>query len=363
MTSYIFIFDDIERCDCSLNEILGFINGLVEHEGVKVILVANEKEIQIKEEIDRKELQYLVALNEEIEYPNVEDIWRDENRKVPLTAEELERRRKILCPKNLVDDEFKKIREKLIGITLRFQPDAKPICSEMIRTSPISDEIKETLLKNLDSYYATMQNMNHLNLRTFQFFLSKLNNIISSLSSLTIPFEYAEAVEYKIVSDCFSSAVDFKANVQPPEDRIARITFELLQEKRSKAIKQYIETGELKIEKLQEEINRFIDENVIDLIPADDPYNMLQKEYYLHSQSWCEERITEILDNLKGNVYPTIAYGEVLRPLLILESMGFDKRSLDDAKQLMIANIEKADHPQAPNDHLVVFEDIPDRVL
>ena len=137
----------------------------------------------------------------------------------------------------------------------------------------------------------------------------------------------------------------------------------MLQEKRSKAIKQYIETGELKIEKLQEEINRFIDENVIDLIPADDPYNMLQKEYYLHSQSWCEERITEILDNLKGNVYPTIAYGEVLRPLLILESMGFDKRSLDDAKQLMIANIEKADHPQAPNDHLVVFEDIPDRVL
>ena len=83
----------------------------------------------------------------------------------------------------------------------------------------------------------------------------------------------------------------------------------------------------------------------------------------MHSQSWCEERITEILDNLKGNVYPTIAYGEVLRPLLILESMGFDKRSLDDAKQLMIANIEKADHPQAPNDHLVVFEDIPDRVL
>lgn len=363
LTSYIFIFDDIERCDCSLNEIFGFINGLVEHEGVKVILVANEKEIQIKEEIDRKELQYLVALNEEIEYPKVEDIWRDENRRVPLTAEELERRRKILFPKGLVDDEFKKIREKLIGITLRFQPDAKPICSEMIRTSPISDEIKETLLKNLDSYYATMQNMNHLNLRTFQFFLSKLNNIISSLSSLTIPFEYAEAVEYKIVSDCFSSAVDFKANVQPPEDRIARITFELLQEKRSKAIKQYIETGELKIEKLQEEINRFIDENVIDLIPADDPYKMLQKEYYLHSQSWCEERITEILDNLKGNVYPTIAYGEVLRPLLILESMGFDKRSLDDAKQLMIANIEKADHPQAPNDHLVVFEDIPDRVL
>lgn len=363
LDAFVFIFDDVERCDCPLNEVFGFINGLVEHEGVKVILVANEKEIQIKEAIDSKELQYLVALNDKIEYPKVRDFWGDENRKEPLTAEELERRRKILFPKNLVDDGFKKIREKLIGVTLHFQPDAKMICSGMISTSPISDEIKETLHGNLDSFYATMHNTNHLNLRTFQFFLSKLNNIISSLSSLTIPSEYSEAVKHKIVSDCFSSAVDFKANVQPPEDRIARITFEVLREKRSKAIEQYIETGELKLVRLQEEINRFIAENVIDLIPADDPYKMLQQEYYLHSQSWCEERIGEILDNLRGNIYPTIAYGEVLRPLLILESMGFDKRNLDDAKQLMIANIEKADHPQAPNDHFVVFEDIPDRVL
>ena len=363
LDAFVFIFDDIERCDCPLNEAFGFINGLVEHESVKVILVANEKEIHIKEAIDNKELQYLVAQNEKIDYPKVKDIWGDDNRKEPLSVEELERRRKILFPKNLVDDEFKKIREKLIGVTLHFQPDVKVICSGMIGTSSISDEIKAILLGNLDSFYATMHNTNHLNLRTFQFFLSKLNNIISSLSNLTIPSEYAEVVKNKIVSDCFSSAVAFKANIQSPEDRIARISFEVSREKRSRTIEQYIETGELKLEKLQEEINRFIAENVIDLIPADDPYKMLQKEYYLHSQSWCEERITEILDNLKGNIYPTIAYGEVLRPLLILESMGFDKRSLDDAKQLMIANIEKADHPQAPNDHLVVFEDIPDRVL
>ena len=134
-------------------------------------------------------------------------------------------------------------------------------------------------------------------------------------------------------------------------------------EKRSKAIEQYIETGELKIEKLQEDVNRFIEENAINLIPADDPYKQLQQEYYLHSQSWCEKQIEGILDKLRENTYPTIAYGEILRPLLILESMGFDKRYLDNAKQLMLTNIENADHPQAPDDHLVVFEDIPDRVL
>ena len=363
LESFVFIFDDIERCDCPLNEVFGFINGLVEHEGVKVILVANEKEIQIKEASDSKELQYLVALNDKIEYPKVKDIWGDENRREPLTAEELERRRRILFPKSLVDEDFKKIREKLIGVTLHFQPDARVICTGMIHTPPFSDRMKDTLLGNMDSFYATMHNANHLNLRTFQFFLSKLNNVLSSLSSLTIPSKYSEAVEYKIIADCFSSAVDFKANIQQPEDRIERITFELSREKRSKAIEQYVETGELKFEKLQEDVNRFIEENAINLIPADDPYKQLQQEYYLHSQSWCEEQIEGILDKLRENTYPTIAYGEILRPLLILESMGFDKQYLDTAKQLMLTNIENADHPQAPDDHLVVFEDIPDRVL
>ena len=40
MDKNIFIFDDLERCGCSPNDILGYINGLVEHEGAKVILVA-----------------------------------------------------------------------------------------------------------------------------------------------------------------------------------------------------------------------------------------------------------------------------------------------------------------------------------
>lgn len=181
LASCIFIFDDVERCNCPLNEVFGFINGLVEHEGVKVILVANEKEIQIKEATDSKELQYLVAMNETIEYPKVKDFWGDEVKKPPLTVEELERRRKIVFPSNLVDEEFKKIREKLIGVTLHYQPEVKDICSEMIRKSSFTNGMIETLLCYLDSFYATMHNANHLNLRTFQFFLSKLKSIVDSL--------------------------------------------------------------------------------------------------------------------------------------------------------------------------------------
>lgn len=359
LKSFVFIFDDIERCDCPLNEVFGFINGLVEHEGVKVVLVANEDEIHIKEVVDRKELQYLVTANEQIEYPKVRDFWGNEDKKTALTIEELERRRKILFPSNLVDEEFKKIREKLIGVTLHFQPDVKSICSDLIQNSTFTDEVKEKLNNHVDSFYSTMRNAKHLNLRTFQFFISKLKNVVDSLDTLTIPTEYRETIEQKIISDCFSSSIYFKANIQPPEDRIERISFDLSREKRSKAIEIYVGTGELQLEKLQNEIDQYINDNLLDLIPPDDPYKLLQQEYYLHPQKWCEERIKAIIEKINNNSYPTIAYGEVIRPLLILEDMGFDHCYLDSVKKQMIANVSITDKPKAPNNQLYFFEDNP----
>jgi hypothetical protein len=41
----VFIFDDLERYEAPINKALGYINQFVEHDGCKVILVANEDEI------------------------------------------------------------------------------------------------------------------------------------------------------------------------------------------------------------------------------------------------------------------------------------------------------------------------------
>lgn len=49
----LFIFDDLERCDLPINKILGYINGFVEHEERKVIIIANEQEIKGREDYGR----------------------------------------------------------------------------------------------------------------------------------------------------------------------------------------------------------------------------------------------------------------------------------------------------------------------
>ena len=41
----VLIFDDLERCNIPFNDVLGYINYFVEHQGQKVIILANEDEI------------------------------------------------------------------------------------------------------------------------------------------------------------------------------------------------------------------------------------------------------------------------------------------------------------------------------
>jgi Cdc6-like AAA superfamily ATPase len=71
----VYVFDDLERCDAPINKILGYINQLVEHDGAKVILIANEEEItdtevylQRREKLIGKTLEVQSAFDEAFEH-------------------------------------------------------------------------------------------------------------------------------------------------------------------------------------------------------------------------------------------------------------------------------------------------------
>ncbi len=46
---FVLVFDDLERCSININDLLGYINHFVEHQGFKVIIIANEKVILDKQ--------------------------------------------------------------------------------------------------------------------------------------------------------------------------------------------------------------------------------------------------------------------------------------------------------------------------
>jgi hypothetical protein len=50
----VYVFDDLERFEGTINKVLGYINQFVEHGGSKVILIANEREISVDNDYSRR---------------------------------------------------------------------------------------------------------------------------------------------------------------------------------------------------------------------------------------------------------------------------------------------------------------------
>ncbi|WP_318447062.1 P-loop NTPase fold protein [Photobacterium leiognathi] len=51
--SFVLVFDDLERCSMNISDVLGYINQFVEHQGYKVLIIANEDEILDKSDEDK----------------------------------------------------------------------------------------------------------------------------------------------------------------------------------------------------------------------------------------------------------------------------------------------------------------------
>lgn len=113
--SFVLVFDDLERCSMNIGDVLGYINQFVEHQGYKVLIIANEDEILDKSDDDK-------------------------------------------C--------YSRAKEKLIGKTFELVPNSTLALESFICSSP-SDQLKafyQDNLTNITSVYSSSQckNLRHL---------------------------------------------------------------------------------------------------------------------------------------------------------------------------------------------------------
>lgn len=344
--SFIFVFDDLERCDCPLNEVFGFLNELVEHENTKVIIVANEAELSGIADIQFLELQYSLCLDDRIEWPKPEqsDIWgyRQNRNSKQITFNEMERRRSLLFPEKEANSSYRRIREKLIGVTLKYEPDTEKIISEIIQKSGCDDNIKSLLDSKIKTYSSTMRYYHHSNLRTFQFFISKVSYLLEQMKDMAIDNEFLSQISEHIISEAFSQAVKYKSNYQPPRDNYTWLSSE--QETKIQSIKQYIETGTYCRDSFENELLS-LNAELKAQIPNDDPYYLVYQQYYFHTQQWCENQLEKIIEQLYNNRYPVSFYGKIIVAVQRLLDLGFDKdfmKRVTDQMKLNISNLGEA---------------------
>ncbi len=122
----IFVFDDLERCEMPINVVMGYINEFVEHDGCKVIIIANENEIAGGNRIDTD---------------------KSEERKE--------------------NDEYRRRREKLVGKTLEVQSAFDEAFNYFV-TQINNSEVKSLFLKNAADITAIYAQSGLNNLRILQ---------------------------------------------------------------------------------------------------------------------------------------------------------------------------------------------------
>ncbi|MFK4167311.1 P-loop NTPase fold protein [Paenibacillus lautus] len=155
-TDSVLCFDDLERANIDITDIMGYINNFVEHDGVKAIIISNEDEITKKLINQNIELRTLVSTYVlEKENAIQKDSQGNEIKELIST--------KIL---SLFDktDEYSRIKEKLIGKTLTYEPDYKYIVENIIKQFT-NERLKAFLEENLDTILNTFLRSDTNNIR------------------------------------------------------------------------------------------------------------------------------------------------------------------------------------------------------
>lgn len=157
-TDTVLCFDDLERANCDIADILGYINNFVEHDGVKVIIIGNEDEISARlntQNIEMKMITSSIILEKE-------GAFKPNSGEPPISFNELiENKSRSLFNKM---DTYKRIKEKLIGKTLSFTSDFPEITKEIIQNYK-EDHLNDFLMDNLSIIETTALNSGTKNIR------------------------------------------------------------------------------------------------------------------------------------------------------------------------------------------------------
>ena len=160
-------FDDLERANVDVIDILGYINNFVEHDHIKTIIICNEKELSTKLKSSNIEMKTFIAtylLDKEgdlakTEKPMVEKI-RDKIEYVFDKANDYER-----------------IKEKLIGETFEYAPEFNYIINGLLMRYESNPDLIRFLRENTPLIISTFNKSGTKNLRILKHALNDFKKI------------------------------------------------------------------------------------------------------------------------------------------------------------------------------------------
>lgn len=164
----ILCFDDLERANVDVIDILGYINNFVEHDHIKTIIICNEKELSAKLKSSNLEMKTFIAtylLDKEGDLSKVSD--------KPIVEKIQDKIEYVFDKAN----DYERIKEKLIGETFEYAPEFNYIINGLLMRYEGNPELIRFLRENTRIIISTFNKSGTRNLRILKHALNDFKKI------------------------------------------------------------------------------------------------------------------------------------------------------------------------------------------
>lgn len=192
-------FDDLERANVDVIDVLGYINNFVEHDHIKTIIICNEKELSNKLKSSNVEMKTFIAtyiLNQEGK------LNKDAKLDKPLVELIQDKVEYIFDKAN----DYERIKEKLIGETFEYIPEFNYIINGLLMRYEANTELMQFLRKNTNLIISTFNKTGTRNLRILKHALNDFQKVFESVKK-TLPEVDNEILKSLLI---FTIAVSFE---------------------------------------------------------------------------------------------------------------------------------------------------------
>ena len=160
-------FDDLERANVDVIDILGYINNFVEHDHIKTIIICNEKELSTKLKSSNLEMKTFIATY-------LLDKQDELNRSDKPMVEKIQDKIEHVFDKA---NDYERIKEKLIGETFEYAPKFDYIINGILMRYENNTDLIRFLRENTGLIISTFNKSGTRNLRILKHALNDFKKI------------------------------------------------------------------------------------------------------------------------------------------------------------------------------------------
>ena len=259
-----------------------------------------------------------------------------------FSPEKLELRRQGIFNEN---DKYQRIKEKVIGKTIRYEPDLKEIFLNLISEKIKNPQLVEALKHEIDTLVEYTVKDNHKNIRTFQFFLEKVDAIFNIIGN-----KYA-VLHLVVIDYCYRISIRFKSGKELPkwefgeeygDQGFGESEFSLDRQCGFKFIDELVRDSHIDSARVNEVLGKFEKKIIEEGKLNNDPIQLI-KGWYKNEQEQVEEWIKGILNNLKQDRYSIILFPEIMRTFAELQSYELFTKEADEGFNLIEEKLQEVD--------------------